>query len=158
MKRDHPARYRRLAAGARNALLTPMTREEIRALMISDNADSTLDLSALITRSLWIMLVSDHVAQHNAVPGEADCEGYRLLAELCMGDAVDAMDQRIRDCLAQRGQSADPFLQEARSLKRFADEIAARETDQSRQSVKEIRQRAITFMSHSGSGIGGNVA
>jgi hypothetical protein len=150
MKRARTVRYRRLAAGTRHALLSPMAREEVRALMIGEDADNTLDVSALIMRALWIMLVSDHVAQHNVVPSEPDCEGYRLFAELCMGDAVDAIDQRVRDCTAQRGQAADPFLQEARSLKRFADEISAREDAQLKQSIKEIRQRALTFTSFTG--------
>jgi hypothetical protein len=154
MNRKSTEVNRKLVAGARNALLSPMAREEIRALTLRDDADSTLDLSALISRALWIMMVSDHVSVHNTAPSESDCEGYRLFAELCMGDAVDVIDQRVRDCAAQRGQSADPFLQEARSLKRFADEIVARETNQSRQGVDDIRKRAITFMSHPERGLG----
>jgi hypothetical protein len=152
MNRDASPSRRCLATGARNALLSPMAREEIRAMTLRSTAETALNLSELVARTLWIMLVSDHVAQHHAAPSESDCEGYRLFAELCMGDAVDMIDQRIRDCTAQRGHALDPFLQEARSLKRFADEIVAREVTQSQQSVQDIRTRAITFMSHRGPG------
>ena len=93
--------------------------------MVSDTADRSLTFNMLITRTLWIMLVSDHTAQHRAIPSAEDCEGYRIFAELCTGDAVDHIDQRLRDSIAQRGQSVDPFLQEARALKRFAAEPGA---------------------------------
>jgi hypothetical protein len=141
---------RRLRNGPRHALLSPMVREELRALMVSDAADRSLTFTTLMTRTMWIMLVSDHTAQHQAIPSAEDCEGYRMFAELCIGDAVDHIDQRIRDSIAQRGQSADPFLQEARALKRFADEIAQREAGETQASIKQIQLRAETFLSRGG--------
>jgi hypothetical protein len=141
---------RRLQNGSRHALLSPMVREELRALMVSDAADRSLTFTTLITRTLWIMLVSDHTAQHRSIPSAEDCEGYRMFAELCAGDALDHIDQRIRDSIAQHAQSADPFLQEARALKRFADEIAQRDVKETQTSVKQIQLRAETFLSRGG--------
>ncbi len=141
---------RRLRNGTRHALLSPMVREELRALMVSDAADRSLTFTTLLMHTLWIMLVSDHTAQHRSIPSAEDCEGYRMFAELCVGDPVDHIDQRIRDSIAQRGQSTDPFLQEARALKRFADEIAKRDASETQTSVKKIQLRAETFLSRGG--------
>ncbi len=141
---------RRLRNGTRHALLSPMVREELRALMVSDAADRSLTFTTLMTHTLWIMLVSDHTAQHRSIPSAEDCEGYRMFAELCAGDSVDHIDQRIRDSIAQRGQSSDPFLQEARALKCFADEIAKRDASETQTSVKNIQLRAETFLSRGG--------
>jgi hypothetical protein len=138
---------RSIETGVRNTTLEPMVCDEIRALTLSARSNEAYHLSfgELIMRSLWIMLVADHGRLHHTAPERDDCEAYRLLAELIVGDAISSIDEKIRSFALSNTVGGDAMLAQARSLKRYTDGLMAEEAARAAHAVDQVFARARAY-------------
>ncbi|MGL4231235.1 MAG: hypothetical protein ACRDAM_10380 [Casimicrobium sp.] len=133
---------RKILAGIRHAPMPPLACTLVRDAARGTGQDAPLTLATLATRALWMMLVAEHVDRYREAPADEDCEAYQLLAEVAMGDAIDLIDERLRDAASKYAHVDDALLTEAREMKRYTDEIMQAEASRAKDAVADVRSRA----------------
>jgi hypothetical protein len=128
--------------GVRHALLPPMVCEEIRMITLASQSGQPATFAALVTRTFWALLVSNHTARYREAPSHDDCESYRLLAELITGDAISNIDTKVHDLLEKCEGDEDVLLLEARTLLRFTQGLQRQEAQREREAVEALHRRA----------------
>jgi hypothetical protein len=136
---------RALQAGASHATLSPLVCEDIRALTLAAQTGRPATFSQLVVRSFWMLLISAHAERYREAPSHDDCESYRLLAELVTGDAISAIDAKLRDLFEAAPANEDTLLLEARTLFRFTQALQREESLREQRAVEAVCQRAAHY-------------
>jgi hypothetical protein len=137
-----------------DGFFSALVGETAKSMLAEKLIDQQLDVvtGASSSFSDWLallivaVLIEDHEDAYARAPSRAEVDAYTLLAQMCMGDAVQAIDACLEGYKRGRGAAPDPLLNAARELDRDTRRSLAREYAGEAAELMRARHAATQFV------------